>query len=126
VTLHANYTETPKWAVFTIFTTSPGDANDPGYYAIGPSPYDHVMLLVEGHLTVSEDGGEPFAVKAPGVIRIKAESSYWFQNIQHGQDPLQPNVLYCIHNKSTPGWDGRIEPLVELLRAKNNEEVSQP
>jgi hypothetical protein len=122
MTLHANLTETDDLCVFTIYTTSPGDADDPGFYAIGPSPYDHVMLLADGHLTIREDDGEPYTVQSPGDIHIKAEASYWFQNVPHGDDPLQPNTLYCVHNKTTAGWDGRIEALVELLRAKNEME----
>ena len=124
MTLHANLSETDDFVVFTIFTTSPGDADDPGFYEIGASTYEHVMLLAHGKLTIREDGGLPYVVEAPGVIHVKPGVAYWFQNISHGTDLLQPNVLYCLHNKTTPGWDDLIEGIVDVLRTKNEKEAA--
>ena len=124
MTLHANLSETDDFMLITIFTTSPGDAEDPGFYEIGASTYDHTMLLAHGKLTIREDNGLPYVVEAPGFIHVKPGVSYWFQNIPHGTDPLQPNVLYCFRNETTPEWDVDIKGILSILRRKNEKEAA--
>ncbi len=126
MSVFANLTETDDFLLFTIFTTSPGDHTDRGFYPLPESPYAHVMLLADGKLAIREDDGPIYVVEAPGVIEVKPGVSYWFQNIEHGTSPLQPNVLYCVHNKNTPGWDGQITTLIDALRRKNEIEQAEP
>ena len=116
---NANLTETDDFIILTILSNSPAPANRPGYYALAPTTYAHAMLLVEGKLNVFEDDGDPYVVEGPAPIYIKPGVAYRFVNVEHGTDPLQPNTVYYIRNKNTPGWDDMVGKLIGVLRTKN-------
>lgn len=121
MSVFANFTEFDDFAIFGVFVTSYGDADDKGHFDLPAATYEHAMYLANGGIQYSEDGGRMKAIRAPAVIYVRPGVTFRFESLHTG--PGSEHVLYCIHNKTSSNWEERITSVTHTLRDKNVREM---